>query len=806
VTAPTPTGAGPAAERQRHLPRFDGWMAIGAVAVTLLGAYIAWRQNKAIDSASAAAVKSQRYGIAAVQARAGANDAAQLQYSRYLLLESERRRLGNALQAVQLGDASKRDAVRRLRLMSGRTLTESTAIAAGQTAMLKGPSTVGTGAVLGRRLCPITPRYATPPKGCDRRDSPGGDPAFPRAYFADATWQAERLTALRDAASEIAGRKGKELSAYAITLSAFGIAVFLFGFTLTEEGRERRRVFVAAALLMIAASLLYSGDVYREQRSLPSHGPSDDAPDARAYATGMVALAKDDGAGAERALETSIDARPSFTRAYAQRAAARELSGASLPESEPGLRVLPLITLQGAADDLRFARDHDLVLPAASLGLATALTQLELRSRHPGAGLGEARAAVAAARAADPDAAMPAIDGGLLAVLDGNACAAQRLLEEGIVLSRRHGPGRTARGACHADPGVLQRAGVTGAARQPDADLAGALTGLELAVAHGHLARRAADGLEADATATAYPTAPLRLHADALSARVTPGGVEWSARLSDDHGAPVPVDALSPHDTGLSTEWWIYDRAAGAWAVVPELSGEAKPAAGGAGLVAERATFVGATARLTRPSCLPPGDYRFALRQDGRLIGRVTTRLSGPRMTARFQREMNIALCVPPGWSPVAHVTGVGYNLLGVPAGAAAWRAPDRDSGVLIVRLNGQFAAKDFGGGEQPWKAARTARLALRKWVGILPRTRGTRPVPARRWVKGDLDLGFATGTGIRMDFNYSASAGGRGVARTLAGYNKNDLAVVIAAFGPASATAAAQRDAILESVGQALG
>jgi hypothetical protein len=191
-TPDDPTREGPFVDR----------MSVAAVVVTLVAAIIGLLASSAAREGSKAGVQAQRLAIKAIQVGADADDAAQLQYSRFALLESERRRLGNAWQAREAGQRSSERDIKRLEAVSSQTLSDSVQLATEQTSALNAASVLDARAILGRRQCPIMPLGSTPPAGCSAGDGPG-DEAFPRSHFADAGWQAARLAALRDAATNV---------------------------------------------------------------------------------------------------------------------------------------------------------------------------------------------------------------------------------------------------------------------------------------------------------------------------------------------------------------------------------------------------------------------------------------------------------------------------------------------------------------------------------------------------------------------------------------------------------------------------
>jgi hypothetical protein len=746
------------AERRRRGRRFEDRMAVAAVLATLLGAIVAYVQSEAVKTSVAWGVRAQGFGVEAVQARATESDAAELQYSRFLLLDAERRRLGNSWQAVLLGDRTAMLGVLRLEAVVAQTISDTNRIAAGQSSALGHADVNGaTDSLLGRRLCPITPPDAPAPPGCaSTAYGPDQDLAFPRAYFAQASWNAERLTALRDAAlARSADREGQSV-AYTITLSMFGVAIFLFGFTLTPQGRQRAKLFSAAASGMVAFALLYGA-----YEALHTEGHAHDEAAAVHYADGIVALDQASYAMAARDFSDTIGLRPDFARPYYERALALQLRDAPPVSRDNPFGVVGLATLRQAIGDLRAARAKGLSLVDASNALAGDLAELGIRTRAP-ALLGES--AGLAQRTARTDLGDPTPD--LARGLDL------------LALGRLSAAGTAYRVAV----GVLRRL----PASRRERPVAGALTGLELLAARGD--RRIAGAVESlkelvVGLGSAGSRGARGAQLDGVSIQVNPGTVGL---------AVTPASGLRAGQRGVSAQWYYEAAGAAAWSVVPAISGPVTLAADASGRVGWSRSFLAVTTKGASSGCLQPGHYRMELYAGGRLAATAERQLGLPALSPAFDREMNVAVCLPAGWTRTDQVPGIPFGLEQFPATVAAWKSADGSAGLVMMRLNGQFRLGETAGHEPARRSAHVAVKAIHLWRGAFPAT----PVASPYWGPGSLSIGFARNHGIDRRFTYAAagsSAGGVGgaaggavgVVRAEAGFNDNDLAVVVAAYAP---------------------
>ena len=163
--------------------------------------------------------------------------------------------------------------------------------------------------------------------------SPQQDPSFPNRFTQLTQWSSYRLTALRDAANQQADAAEAQSVHYAAILTMLAVAVFLFGYSLTPQGRSRRRLFSTVA----GSFVLVAGVWALFQALSPVQKPPDAA--ATAFANGEVQLQSGDPEPAIVSFTRAIKLRPEFVDAYADRAQAEFAAG--IPRIGSGTDALP---------------------------------------------------------------------------------------------------------------------------------------------------------------------------------------------------------------------------------------------------------------------------------------------------------------------------------------------------------------------------------------------------------------------------------------------------------------------------------
>src|SRR5262249_14387010 len=184
--------------------------------------------------------------------------------------------------------------------------------------------------------------------------SPSEDPAFPTRFTNANAREPIRLHALQDAANTESSGWSAHAATYTAVLTLFAVALYLLGFSLALP-LGLGRWFVRGGALFVAIGVAWA--------AIASAGrppaPSEEA--AAAFADGTVALqnAYDayDSSGfdeAVRNLDTAIEERPDFARAYLNRGQATYF--ASTPVQGLGTVTSPA-ALRSAIDDLKNAVD-----------------------------------------------------------------------------------------------------------------------------------------------------------------------------------------------------------------------------------------------------------------------------------------------------------------------------------------------------------------------------------------------------------------------------------------------------------------
>lgn len=705
---------------------FEDWMSVLGVVVTLLAAGWAVRQTLVSRWGGDAGRRAERLGAQAFQVRAIETEAAQLQYSRFQLWDNEQRQLGNAWQRYRLGDRRALGELRRWQAVTAATWADTRALADQQAEARRLVAFLESDPVaLARPVCPITPLGWRRAPGCPAGHGPAEDQSFPRRYFAAATWNANRLIALRDDARDQSTALGRQTTANTIALSVFGVALFLLGFSQSPQAKNRRRVFLTTALCLVGAGVVYSAYVTKLSLGRPAELTPGRATAAKLYADGVSRREAGDRRAAREAFDGALARWPGFARARYQRS---------------------LVTADAstAIADLEFADEHDLRLAEVASELARRLTERAVASGDRG-DLDAAEAAARRAEASEPADPAPRMSRALARLVDGDLDAALGAYREGRDKALAEGDGTAT-----------------------ERSLARALTDVRRAAGQWRLAtgdvHRVHEVLMSD-TPRRRVTA-----AGALQVKVTSGWVAWE----------LPVKpALKRGKDRLVVQWYHRSGPQEPWSVLPELSGRVAVSPSGEPRPSRQRPYVGATARASSAACLQPGDYELDVYVNGRLLAHRATVLEGQALRPRINREMNLAICVPDRWTRATELQRAPFSIAEFPALACAWTSPDRSEGVLLLRFNGQFTTRSAGGEETERQTAAVATRAIRFWRAAFPSS----PRAEGGWSPGALKLIFSLSPGIVQTFHYGP--GDAGLVRVQAAFNRNDVAVVVATFGP---------------------
>jgi len=461
---------------------------------------------------------------------------------------------------------------------------------------------------------------------------PDNDPSFPQRYFAAATRESLRLNALADAADEQASAVDERAAAYTAILAIIAVSLYLFGLTLAVGDRWLRSGFFGVGLLLLGVGAIWMAQVVLT----PPYVTNDQA--AAEYAEARVTwLTAHDAAGyqqAEAHYDQAIALRPTFARAYADRAAV--IFDSASPQLSGYVSIAPPEALERARADLQ---------QALALGLENPQTLGDLGFY----GFAEG------------------IQSGDLTLLNESADYSRRAiaLDPGEPVYRYNlavalvAAGRTDEARAAYDDAVDRTLYVDDALTQlrlspgfEEAVLAGGLTDLETVRRYrpdlddqirafkeqivGRVASQQPDG---------PPPSPAQFSDIQLD--VFPAEVQWVANIAD-------YDAQ--RDT-ISVQWYHQDPEGLGWAVVPEISTADPPSQLTDGTYFKLSAYLN---QVSPPACLSSGEYRVEIYINSRLAAEGTAAASFPDYRAFVARDLTTAFCRPADWArTVAGVPGL---------------------------------------------------------------------------------------------------------------------------------------------------
>jgi hypothetical protein len=647
----------------RHDPVAD-WITFFLVAVTLLGAAIAWGQAHAHFDHDEATVQAEQWSVLASSQWSRANQEALLTAGRRWQVRRDRigaQQAGAAvlfggrdrsLAAIEEGQWAKRAEVAQSRseLLAEQETEEQERIEADAEAPFPGvDSSAGLTA-----SCQASPRAPPATRIAVDAGLPPASHAPSKSLSAASysrTREAYRMEGLRDASEETATQAEEQFTTYAIALGLVAVALFLFGYALTRYGFRFRRRFVAVGLLLSVGAVAAAAIALLE----PPHHPPPEA--AAAYADGQVALEHRELKAALSHFRCATELDPEFDAA---------LLGRSVAVSQRGQRadtqVINLDRQSGPIleESLTYARragGEDSDDPRVLGQMATALYLKGLRHHD----LGELRRAVA---------------------LDEQI---EEELPQDPIAAYNAGAGRLALGRDWHE--TYERAGeLLKEAAQGMEYVGGALTDLDT-LQESHLrpgialaAREAKEAVVAAAMEVLSPEGG----GTATDGRASLGDVQLvvapaGARVGFAAGGFTP----SPGSLFIA----IYSHVAHGWQELSQLSGQvtelAEPSKG---------HYETGFHYASLNSCLGSGRYKAEVYVDGRLanagvIAEATAQM--PMMRARNLPGINVRLCAPTSsnWRPLAQ------RKVGVVDGLE--RTGARRAGIVVADLS---AAPEDGG------------------------------------------------------------------------------------------------------------
>ncbi|MDR7449892.1 MAG: tetratricopeptide repeat protein [Armatimonadota bacterium] len=638
---------------------FARFLAIFIVVTTFLGALVGFQESYAEMRADRAAVEAQDLGVRAVGELLRAQDLANVHLETYALVDEQRAREANARLQMVAQDVTTPGQPRDTFL---RTMARSRALAA--------------------RTAELTDIRLTGPEG------PLRDAAFPHRFFVQRLARRHELLALQDAANEEDAAWRRQANTYAAALTAFAVAVYLAGLSLTL------RTGVTRLLAGVAVGLVAVGTVLA---GLAAAAPPRRAPAAaaRAYAEGMVghALATTPAAYLEaRAhFDEAIRLRPTFARAYLDRARASFRSGS--PQTMGMLSVTGPNELRASTADL--LRAYDLGLRSTpvmhNLGF-----EFFLQALLPGADRAallarSVRFAQEALRLA-PDDPILHYNLGVALLAAGRTGAAEAAYTSAVEATR-----------------VLRVQGPDGPREEPRGSgyrrsaVAGALTDLEILLRArpdlGVEVRRMKEFIvrsvwppDAAARGAEVRVADLRVH-------LFPATLQWIGRL----------EGYDPDRDTLFVQWYHLDPGGRGWSGLHRVSGAVRPRVNRRGEYFWEVHYLPAT---SPPRCLPAGRYRVELYGNGRLAGTAEAAAEDATFEGAALPDLNLALCRPVGWERWRRST-FGF--------AGGYVSPEGTRGALLFRYHPPLALAAGAGQPQVTAAHVAATLRILTAAGVFP-------------------------------------------------------------------------------------
>lgn len=593
--------------------RFSRLVAIAIVVGTLAGAVVGFLQTQAGRRSDAAGIDAQRYATQAMGQLLRSQQIAQVDFENYALADQQRRRAASSRQGfIFLTGAY--ETVADLDQDRWEQLAAQTAT-----------------------LTRITE---------DAPDGPIRDPGFPSEYFAKSVKEAVRLRALQDASNELDGAWGGKQSTYTAILTVLAVSLYLLGLSLTVQVGIRR-MFAGLGLALILVGSAWAGAL----ALFAPATPPDEA--AEAFAEGHVKLqAAGTPAQFEAAAEDytrAIELRPTFARAYQERAEALFAAGA--PVGQGLLSVSSREALEASTRDLERAlelgAENRSVL--GSLGFHRFLQGLDGDAET----LEESIAFSERAIEIDPANPIFQFNRGAALLALGRTEEARAAYERAVRLTIYTDPEKE---VLREDPGL------------EEIYVAGALTDLELVL-------RAQPELEGEVRSLKelivgsdsldrVGTGETDVTVERIALEVFPADIQWEATLT---GYDEESDVISQ-------QWYYQGPEELGWAALPSVSGVYEPVADPDGTWFSLNSYLAAT---FPPACLGSGTYRVEIYVNGRLAGEAEVEEELPELRAYVPSDLNAALCRPSDWERSERI---------VAGWADGYEGPDTDRGVFVFR------------------------------------------------------------------------------------------------------------------------
>lgn len=608
-----------------HSDSFGRRIAVAAVLTTLAAALIAFLQAGALRSHDEADQRAERLGAIALTQAAGQRGISQLQVDRFQLYRDDLARAASAQSVATYGGGKDK------------------------TAQLEADRWKRIARVTNADTARIARDDNVPAIAAQSRFGPDLDPLYPNRYVQVGQHSSYELSARREAANEEANAAESRFVHYAASLTMFAVAVFLLGYSLTPQGRPRRRLFTRVAGAFAAVAALWA---VTNALNPITHAP---AMAATAFADGQVAVNTENYPTAIARFGAALKDDPGLVDAHVQRAAAEFAVGQPVPDEAS---IPSVAALESSAKDDKKAIDLGSESPALINDLGGLLFYLGVRKNDDGL-LRESiqRSEEAAARL--PDDATPAYDIALARLALGDFEKAKEEFAAAIARTVRRPPLAREGGVSSALTDLalvrqLRPARAGQVAEISDAILTGAATG--------------------STTANNSQSSPAVSDRRATFNKV-------SMALDPGH-AQVVINAARGFDPArdrLSEQWYQVDPRTRTSTVLGGVSG---PITGGldtdfTGLrYSSNPSYLSLSAR---PLCLPEGNYRVDLYANGHLAGHADGRSDWHGLRPVQIRDLRVAFCAPRDMKPVSSGAGSASQVFiggGGKSGAAVFALP----------------------------------------------------------------------------------------------------------------------------------
>ena len=449
----------------------------------------------------------------------------------------------------------------------------------------------------------------------------------------------------------------------------FAVAVFLFGYSLTPQGRRRRRLFTRVATLFVVVGGGWA--IYSLAQGIPNLS----ATSSRAYANGLVEFNDAEYASADKDLKLATKSRPNFADAWSQLAQDRAHEGI------PAQYVDNETTQVNDLGELRATAYAD--QQAIDAGSQSALVRFDLGATLLYIGLLDHNDnAVRQSRAESADAMARFLillhqrqnRGEYLLFSEFNTAEAD--LVDGSPSARReygaavqHLLDPEFQNVVGVEPTVANALNDLNLIAQTRPRLAAETNALAQDIVYA-VSHDTNDGW--DATAHPHHDHP---HFSAIQIIPDPGHLQYLIGKASQ---------FDPSSDMLSVQWEYRDPVNHNWEVLPGISGAVEdgntntltpnpPGYPTGTYLSSNPSFLGETSPHT---CLPPGQYRAVLYADGRLAGvSSTVTASWGALQGTGFGAIGVAFCRPPTWRGFATSRA---------ADADAFFSPDGSGGALL--------------------------------------------------------------------------------------------------------------------------